>query len=40
MLFGESTTKSVDYKATLDGELVRYKSQDGRQDLDRLSPAS
>ena len=36
MLFGESTLKSVRYKTTLDGELIRHKSQDGQQDLEEF----
>jgi hypothetical protein len=36
MLFGETTVKSVRYKATLDGELVKHKSPDGMQTLDEF----
>lgn len=33
MLFGESTTKSVKYRAFIDGKLVEHKSGDGKQTL-------
>jgi lysophospholipase L1-like esterase len=36
MLFGESTIKSVRYKAMLDGELVKHKSPDGKQSLEEF----
>ncbi|MEO8353653.1 MAG: SGNH/GDSL hydrolase family protein [Chthoniobacteraceae bacterium] len=33
MLFGESTVKSVKYRALIDGKLVEHKSSDGKQTL-------
>lgn len=33
MLFGESTTQSVKYRAFIDGKLVEHKSNDGKQTL-------
>ena len=33
MLFGESTTKSVKYRALIDGKVVEHKSNDGKQTL-------
>ena len=33
LLFGESTTKSVKYRALIDGKLVEHKSGDGKQTL-------
>ncbi len=39
MLFGESTTKSVKYRALIDGKVVEYKSNDGKQTLTEFDGA-
>jgi lysophospholipase L1-like esterase len=40
MLFGESTTKSVKYRAFIDGKLVEHKSGDGKQTMKEFDGGS